>query len=166
MTPLTPMLGRLTIIGNIRPYPHPVGLAGVHVLHRVRQPRWYISERFLFLFLFKKKKNTFQMQKKHLFGERHSHQLPFCTPSPMSSWYVKHEDWKAILVFGKDQLVVRFFPSSHDEMFPGGGGTSVAPTTASTSRVLITQRCKKLVYLEGACHILRCRRSRCPAVLC
>lgn len=56
MTPLTPMLGRLTIIGNIRPYPHPVGLAGVHVLHRVRQPRWYISERFLFLFLFKKKK--------------------------------------------------------------------------------------------------------------
>lgn len=69
------------------------------------------------------------MQKKHLFGERHSHQLPFCTPSPMSSWYVKHEERKGTPVFGKDQLVIRFSPSSHDEMFPGGGGTSVVPTT-------------------------------------
>lgn len=57
------------------------------------------------------------------------HQHPFCTPSPMSSWYLKQKGRKDTRLFGRDHVTSRFLSLSDVEMFPGGGGTSVARTT-------------------------------------
>lgn len=48
-TPLAPVGVGLTTLPQTGPHPHPVGLAGVYVRHRVRQLLRYVSVRLLFL---------------------------------------------------------------------------------------------------------------------